>query len=123
MPRPTYPIAGEFFLGAMMLSWGLWVLVFPGHLSRISSLSWLWSTGEELVLAVCAVLLGATKITCAYKEWLTGSKIAATLATGLWLQLGVKAYVAIPHVHPAISGIYFCAALCSVAIIWSEEHA
>jgi hypothetical protein len=122
-PRPSYPIAGDLFLGFFLIAWGLWLLVFPGTpQDTIKSLHWLWGKTEEYAVASGAILIGASKVVCICNRWQIMGKIAATLATGLWFQLGVKAFIADPNLHPPICAIYFCAAGCSVLTMLTEER-
>jgi hypothetical protein len=122
-PRPSYPIAGNLFLGLFLIAWGLWVTVFPGDPHHaVPSLHWFWNGWEEHVVAFGAVFLGATKILCILNDWQATGKVAATFATGLWLQLGVKAFIAAPGIHLPICAFYFCAAGCSIMTMLTEER-
>jgi hypothetical protein len=122
-PRPSYPIAGEFFLGAFLIAWGVDVIVYPGsHLTQISAWHWLRDNGEVRAIAIVAMLLGSIKMLCAYQRWRVAGKFAAGAAMALWLQFAVKTYYAVPNLHPPASAVYFCAAICSLLIVLTEDR-
>ena len=122
IPRPGYPIAGEFFLGAFLIAWGIDVILYPSdRLTQIKNWRWLLDTGEVRSVAVVAITLGSAKILCAYNRWRVGGKFCAAAAMALWLQFAVKTSSAIPNSHPPASAVYLCAALCSLLIIVTED--
>lgn len=118
--RPSYPIKGEFCLGLIMASWGVWSLAhLPGEDHLGKSWSWLWESGLLIPVSFLAFGLGVFKMFCAYNRWIPAGRCAAFIASCLWVQFAVKTYEAV-GATPVIA-VYFASAICSVIIVLAED--
>jgi hypothetical protein len=123
LPRPGYPLTGEFVLGSLLIGWGIEVLLYPGrHLTRIHAWDWLWADGEVRCVAIGSVMLGVFQILFIYKNWRIYGKFAAGASMALWLQFAIKMQYAEPGVHHPGPGVFLAAAFCSLWVVLTEER-